>query len=71
MKDDVLAGAEKALEAFVEQSYEAIAEELVLKIKELVPGDKFDGIVDLIAVPMKPAIKELLLAQIEKISTKV
>jgi hypothetical protein len=69
--EEVKAGAEVALEAFVEKAYEPLADALVIKLKELIPGESFDGIVDVLGMSLKPVVKAALLAQIEKISDKV
>ena len=71
LKEEAKAAAEVSLELFVEKAYEPAAEELLKKIKDLIPGEAYDGIVDLIAAPMKPILKKALLDQIEKISDKV
>jgi len=65
------AGAELALEAFVEKAYQPCVDDVVAKIKELIPGEAYDGVADLLAGSLGPVIKSALLAQIEKISDQV
>jgi hypothetical protein len=63
--------AELSLEALIEAAYPGIKLALTEKIKDLVPGEQFDGLVDLIVPPAMEIVKVELLKQVEKISEQV
>ena len=63
--------AELGLEALVVASFPSIKSALVAKLKEVVPGEQFDGLVDLIVPPAMDVIQAELLKQVEKISEQV
>lgn len=71
LQEEVLAGVEMSLEKFVEVSYEKIVDGLLETLKEKIPGSVDDMFIEAAAPMLKPIAKELLLAQIEKISAKV
>lgn len=71
VKQEVLAGTEVALEAFVEKAYEPVVDGLLNKLKEAIPGTVDDVFINAAAPMLKPIAKQLLLEQIEKISDKV
>lgn len=63
--------AELGLEAFIEAAYPGMKEALIAKLKEIIPGEQFDGLVDLIVPPALEIVKVELKKQVEKISDKV
>ena len=63
--------AELGLEALVVASFPSIETALIAKLKEVVPGENFDSLVDLIVPPAMGVIKTELLKQVEKISEQV
>ncbi len=63
--------AELGLEALVIASFPSIETALIAKLKEVVPGESFDSLVDLIVPPAMGVIKVELLKQVEKISEQV
>ena len=65
------AGAELALKKFIEVSYEPVVDGLLKELAEKIPGAIDDAIIATLAPTLKPVVKNLLLAQIEKISDKV
>lgn len=69
--EEVKAGGELALEAFVEKAFQPCADEVVQKLKDLIPGEAYDGVADLLGASIGPVLKKAMLAQIEKISDKV
>lgn len=69
--EEVKAGAELGLEAFVEKAYEPVVDELLKKLAEVIPGKIDDAVIDMAGPSLKIAAKAALLAQIEKISDKV
>ena len=46
-------------------------EALIAKLKEIIPGEQFDGLVDLIVPPALEIVKVELKKQVEKISEQV
>ena len=63
--------AELGLEALVVASFPSIETNLIAELKEVVPGESFDSLVDLIVPPAMGVIKTELLKQVEKISEQV
>lgn len=63
--------AELALEGAVEKAYPGIKLALEEKLKDVIPGEQFDGLAVLISQNVLPLIKDALLNQIEKISEEV
>ena len=63
--------AELGLEALIVAAMPGLEKALVAKLKELLPGEQFDGLVDLIAPPALDLVKSELLKQVEKISEQV
>ena len=63
--------AELGLEALIEAAYPGMKEALIAKLKEIIPGEQFDGLVDLIVPPALEIVKVELKKQVEKISDKV
>lgn len=71
VKHDVLAGIEQALEAFVEKAYDPVVDGLLKELADKIPGGIDDAVIAALAPSLKPVVRSLLLAQIEKISDKV
>lgn len=68
--DEAKKAAELGLEALIEAAYPNMQQALVLKLKEVIPGEQFDALVDLIVPPVLGIVKNELLKQVEKISDK-
>lgn len=62
---------EVVLKDMVTLGYDDLAAALKEEIKKAIPGQVDDAIVDMIAPMLMPAIKTVLLAQIDKISEEV
>lgn len=71
VKEAALAGVEVSLELFVEKAYEPVVDGLLKELAEKIPGNIDDAVIAALAPSLKPVVKQLLLAQIEKISEKV
>lgn len=69
--EELKKAVELALEGAVEKAYPGIKVTLEEKLKDVIPGDQFDGLAVLIAENVLPLVKNLILAQVEKISDKV
>lgn len=59
------------VKAVIEDVYAPSIAELEAKLKELIPGDNYDVLATLVVQSVAPALKAILLAQIEKISVEV
>jgi len=68
MKAQALKDLEVLLKNQVAVAYDSAAEVMKAKLKEIIPGTVDDAVIEMIAAPMLPALKALLLEQIEKIS---
>lgn len=62
---------ELGLEALIEAAFPGMQIALTDKLKELIPGENFDGLVDLIVPSALGIVKSEMLKQVEKISEKV
>lgn len=71
VKEAALAGVEVSLELFVEKAYEPVVDGLLKELAAQIPGGIDDAVIAALAPSLKPVVKQLLLAQIEKISEKV
>lgn len=71
IKELVLPQVELAVEKIIETKFDAAFDAGVEAIKAKVKPEEADMIIELIASSLKPKVKEVLLAQAEKISDKV
>lgn len=71
MVEQAKAITEVALEQVIEATYDKSFELIVEEIKKAIPGQVDDAVLAVIAPAIKPKVKELVLAQVEKISDKV
>lgn len=69
--EEMKKAAELALEGAIEKAYPGIKLALEEKLKDVIPGEQFDGLAILISQNVLPIVKDLLMKQIEKISDKV
>lgn len=63
--------AELGLEALIVAAMPGLEKALVAKLKEVLPGEQFDGLVDLIVPPALSLVQSELMKQVEKISEQV
>ena len=71
LKLEVLKGAENMAKGIVDRVFDPAVAEAVEKLKEVIPGDKYDFLAEVVAAQVAPVLKAQLLAQIEKISQEV
>ncbi len=67
VKDDALEAAENLAEKLISKHYDSVMAEVLEEVKELIPGDKYDFLADLLIDKMAPLGKAKLLALAEKI----
>ena len=63
--------AELGLEALIVEAMPGLEKALVAKLKEVLPGEQFDDLVDLIVPPALSLVQSELMKQVEKISEQV
>lgn len=69
-KEQLLVLAEETAKLLVDASYDRLMETVFAEIKKAVPGTIDDMVIDSLKPLIAPKIKELLLAEIAKISAK-
>jgi len=69
--EQVKATTEIALEEAIETGFEDFKAAVVTKLKDLIPGEKYDAAAEAAILAILPVIKVKLLEQVEKISDKV
>lgn len=71
LKDEALAGAEVAAEAFINQASDAIVKALLAEVAKLIPGSWDDAIIEKQLPGLQAVAKIELLKLAEQISPKV
>lgn len=67
----VKAAAELGIEALIAAALPKLEEALIVKVKELIPGEQFDVFAEAAIKQVIPLLEKALLDQVEKISEKV
>lgn len=61
---------ELAAKHYIEKVWDPSIEAIKLKAKDLIPGEQFDFLVDMLAGPLFPELKKMLMGGAGKISDK-
>jgi len=69
-KQEILEGVEVAVEAGIEKYVAPCVEEIIEKLKELIPGGLDDVVLEAAQPEIEKIVKKFLLAQAEKIDGK-
>ncbi len=70
-KEALLKNGEVFFKATLEEVYAPSIAELEEKLKDLIPGESYDMIATLVVQSIAPALKSILLAQVEKVHEPV
>jgi hypothetical protein len=62
---------EIAVKHYIDKVWDPSIDALKVKAKDLIPGEQFDFLVDMLAGPLFPELKKLLVGGADKISEKV
>ncbi len=63
--------AEVAVKDFVAKAYQPTIDQLSAVLKDAIPGEQYDAVVDLIMSPISGALKPFLDKEVDKISAGV